>query len=301
MQVILEIQSGPLSGQTVQLEPGKSVRFGRRNIADFVLPDDTHMSSLHFMAEVEEKGVVLRDLASRNGTMVNGRSVAPAAAVYLADGDLIVAGETRFLVKIVTPRAEPVVEIPAEPVPLTPHQKLIAMLRRDFQPLYALLDAACEPSVLKVLFEAKERHLSLFEGPQGAQLAHFAPYLVRLPAESPFITTLVEQGWGKNWGVFVTCAEPLEALRHHFRHFLMVKLPDRKQVYFRFYDPRVLRLFLPTCNAEQIRLLFGPIQYYIMEDEDPDSLLRFSNKGRGVGRRKFSLASVVEAAVSQPA
>ena len=296
---MLQIQSGPLSGQTIQLEPGKTVRFGRRNIADFVLPDDTHMSSLHFMVECDEKGGVMRDLASRNGTKVNGR---PVTAVQLADGDLIVAGETRFLVVIVTPKAEPVVEAPiVEPVPLTPHQKLITMLRSDFQPLYALLDAACEPSVLKVLFEAKERHLSLFEGHQGAQLAHFAPYLVRLPAESPLITTLVEQGWGKSWGVFVTCAEPLEALRHHFRHFLMVKLPDRKQVYFRFYDPRVLRLFLPTCDAEQIRLLFGPIQYYIMEDENPDSLLRFSNKDRGVGRRKFSLAPAVEATLPQPA
>ena len=254
------------------------------------------------MVECDEKGAVLRDLASRNGTMVNGRSVAPAAAVYLAHGDLIVAGETRFLVEIVEPKPEPVVEEPvAEPVPLTPQQKLIAMLRSDFQPLYALLDAAAEPSVLKAIFESKEQYQSLFEGSQGAQLAHFAPYLVRLPAESPFIATLVEQGWGKNWGVFVTCAEPLEALRHHFRHFLMVKLPDRKQVYFRFYDPRVLRLFLPTCDAEQIRLLFGPIQYYIMEDENPDSLLRFSNKGRGVGRRKFPLAPAVEAAVEQPA
>lgn len=302
MQVVLHIQSGPQSGQSVTLEPGKSVRLGRRNIADFVLPDDTHMSSLHFIVECDEKGAVLRDLASRNGTVVNGRSVAPAAAVHLAHGDLIVAGETRFLVEIAAAKLQPVEPAVAdEPVPFTPQQKVIAMLRRDFQPLYALLDAACEPSVLKALFESKEQYQSLFEGPQGAQLAHFAPYLVRLPAESPFIATLVEQGWGKNWGVLVTCAEPLEALRHHFRQLLMVKLPDRKQVYFRFYDPRVLRLFLPTCNAEQIRLLFGPIQYYIMEDEKPDTLLRFSSKEKGVGRRKFPLAPAVEATVSQSA
>jgi pSer/pThr/pTyr-binding forkhead associated (FHA) protein len=253
------------------------------------------MSSLHFMVEYDEKGAVLRDLASRNGTAVNGRSIAPAAAVYLANGDLIVAGETRFLVKIILAKPEPVMEEPAaEPVPLTQQQKLISLLRRDFQPLYALLDAAAEPSVLKALFESKEQYLSLFEGPKGAQLAHFAPYLIRLPAESPFIATLVEQGWGKNWGVYVTCGERLDRLRHHFRHLLMVKLPDNKQVYFRFYDPRVLRLFLPTCNTQQIPLLFGPIRYYIMEDEKPDIVLRFSNKEKGVGRRKFTLALAAE-------
>ena len=59
MQAILEIRSGPLTGERIQLELGKSVRFGRRNIADFVLPDDTHMSSLHFMVEYDEKGAVL--------------------------------------------------------------------------------------------------------------------------------------------------------------------------------------------------------------------------------------------------
>ena len=65
MKVVLQIPSGPISGQTIQLDPGKTVRFGRRSFADFALPDDAHMSSLHFMVEVDEKGAVLRDLASR--------------------------------------------------------------------------------------------------------------------------------------------------------------------------------------------------------------------------------------------
>ena len=164
------------------------------------------------------------------------------------------------------------------------------MLRRDFQPLYALLDAAREPSVLKVLFESKEQYQSLFEGAQGAQLTHFAPYLVRLAARIAIHRHLSGAGLGQELGRLSSPAPSRStALRHHFRQFLMVELPDRKQVYFRFYDPRVLRLFLPTCNAEQIPLLFGPIQYYIMEDEKPDTLLRFSNKERGVGRRKFRL------------
>ncbi len=296
---MLQIQSGAQAGQGVRIEPGKPVRLGRTNIADFALPDDKHLSSLHFMVECDEKGAVLRDLSSRNGTKVNGRTV---TAVYLANGDLIVAGETRFLVEIVAAKPEPVPEAPAaaESGPLTAHEKLVAMLHSQFQPLYALLDAAREPSVLKVLFESKEQYQSLFEGPEGAQLAHFAPYLVGLPAESPFITTLVEQGWGKSWGVFVTCAQPLEVLRDHFKQFLMVELPERKQVYFRFYDPRVLRVFLPTCTADETNQFFGPIKYYLMEDEKPDTLLRFSSKDEKVGRRKFSLAPPVDAEAVAP-
>lgn len=290
MQVILQVQSGPLTGRSIRLEPGRSLRIGRIPLADFVV-NDPHMSGVHFVVECDENGCTLRDPGSSNGTLINGGRVSTA---LLANGDTITAGETIFSVQIIGEKPEaPPQAVAAVPVPSTPQEKLVAMLRGEFQPLYALLDAACEPSVLKVLFESKEQYQSLFEGPQGAQLAHFAPYLVRLPENSPLIVTLVQQGWGKNWGIYLTCQEPLEELRRHFRHFLMVKLPDRKQVYFRFYDPRILRLFLPTCTAEEISLIFGPVKYYIMEDEEPDLLLRFSNKGVGVGRRKVPLTTAV--------
>jgi len=299
MQVVLEIQSGSLVGQTIRLEPGRSVRVGRTSLADFVVAEDRHMSGVHFVIECDEKGCVLRDPGSSNGTLVNGRKVTTA---LLATGDMVFAGETTFSVQIIEDKPQAPSEVSAAtPRPSTPQEKLVAMLRGEFQPLYALLDAAFEPSVLKVLFESREQYQSLFEGPQGAQLAHFAPYLVRLPENSPLIGTLVEQGWGKNWGIYLTCQEPLEALRRHFRHFLMVKLPDRRQVYFRFYDPRVLRLFLPTCTAEEISLIFGPVKYYLIEDEKPDLLLRFSNKGLGVGRRILPLAPEPSNAEVSPA
>ena len=68
-------------------------------------------------------------------------------------------------------------------------------------------------------------------------------------------------------------------MRRHLRHFLEVQLPDGKQVYFRFYDPRVLRVFLPTCTADEINQFFGPIKQYLMEDEKPDKLLQFQQHG----------------------
>src|SRR4029077_13178445 len=139
-------------------------------------------------------------------------------------------------------------------------------LRKDFQPLYAILDGAREPSVLKVLVESGAERQSLFEGAPGAQLAHFAPYLVGLTSDSPLIETLARQAWGKSWGIFLTCELPLQEMRKHFRHFLTVKTAEG-QAYFRFYDPRVLRLFLPTCLPQEIDAIFGPVKYYLMEDE----------------------------------
>ena len=43
---------------------------------------------------------------------------------------------------------------------------------------------------------------------------------------------------------------------------------------FRYYDPRVFRAYLPTCNTEEADAVFGPVQTYIMEDENSDTLLR---------------------------
>jgi hypothetical protein len=181
-------------------------------------------------------------------------------------------------------------EIPKPPVPVAHLPRLQDLLAKDFQPLYALLDASREPSVLKVILESKEEYQSLYEGAQGAQLAHFAPYLVRVPQKSPLIETLVAQAWSKSWGVFLTCDKPLKELRTHFRHFLTVKLPDGKQVYFRYYDPRVLRLFLPTCLPEEITQFFGPVKHFLVEAEDPKLALHFTCGTKGPAKKELHLA-----------
>jgi len=281
------------------LKPGQRVRLGRASQADFAFPGDSHMSSIHFVLECSENTCCILDANSRNGTLLNGEKVSEKT---LTDGDQIVAGETRFLVRIVqdqpaVPVAAPIektVPVEAPTAPLKPENRLLTLLRKEFQPLYAVLDAAREPDVLKVLLESKVEYQSLLAGADGVKLAHFAPYLVRLPEESPLLGTLAREAWGKSWGIFLTCDDAITDLRAHFRQFLMVKQPDGKVVYFRYYDPRVLRLYLPTCTPEEVSGFFGPVTYYLIEDEKPDTLLRFSNAVRGVGLRKFSLVSEAE-------
>ena len=186
------------------------------------------------------------------------------------------------------PAAEPPKPAPKPAAP--PQPRLEDLLAKDLQPLYVLLDASREPSVLKVILESKEEHQSLFEGAQGAQLAHFAPYLVRVPQNSPLLQTLAQKAWSKSWGVFVTCDMPLKELRTHFRHFLNVKLPDGQQVYFRYYDPRVLRLFLPTCLPEEANQFFGPVKHFFMEAEDPTRGLHFTRGAKGAATKELQLA-----------
>jgi len=328
MWLELQVESGIRSGSRIALKPGRVSRIGRTAKADHSFPDDKLMSGIHFSIECTEKGCRLRDLNSSNGTFLNGKKVAEAT---LQNGDEIVAGRTKFLVRIENEKVEAPAPPPRAtaqrpsaaappasgklappsaaastaapsplappkptqkpPAPQTPQERLLALLRQDFQPLYALLDAAREPSVLKVIFESKEEYQSLYEGARGAQLTHFAPYLVRIPPKSPLLDTLVHQAWAKSWGVYLTCGRPLKDVRTHFRNFLMVKLPDGKTVNFRYYDPRVLRHYLPTCNVEEIAQFFGPVKHFLVEAEDPGLALQFTRAAKGAEKKELRLAS----------
>src|SRR5262249_33234382 len=134
-----------------------------------------------------------------------------------------------------------------------------------------------------------------YEGPKGEAIAPQGPYLVSLPKASSFLAKLVKEGWGNSWGLFLTSAAPFADVRKHFRHFLEVRLPDNKVVLFRFYDPRVLRIFLPTCTREETAEFFGPIRSFLMEANVPDLLLRFTPEARGA--RQESVPTAVPAPI----
>ena len=290
MPFFLEVRSGPQAGDRIRLELGRILRVGRTDRADVAFTEDSHMSSLHFSLGWDGAHCRVTDLNSRNGILVNGEVV---SATVVRDGDSILAGETAFLIRV---EPDPPVTVAssaaalASPaVPTTPQERLLPLMRRDLQPLYAILDAARDIRILALLVHHKEECQSLYEGPEGAKLAQVAPYLVRLTPDSKLLEALVKEGWGKSWGVYLTCAGDFQEIRRHLRHFLQVRLPDGEQVYFRFYDPRVMRIFLPTCIAEEATQFFGSIKRYVLEGEEPDQLLEFTSQSRGAEKRVLSL------------
>ncbi len=73
-----------------------TVEMGRsRQVA--IRIDQPTISRVHAELVRVAKGFALRDRASYNGTMLNGRVVAPGEALDLADGDVIALGETQLL------------------------------------------------------------------------------------------------------------------------------------------------------------------------------------------------------------
>ena len=134
MQIVLEITSGPRSGQKVRLGSGQGVKIGRTEWADFSVGEDGHMSGVHFALETDGPACYLIDLESSNGTFLNGQQVPADTKITLGDGDEILAGQTRFVLHAEgEPRRQPPAEsadsptiASAEPTAVSPASRIPA-------------------------------------------------------------------------------------------------------------------------------------------------------------------------------
>jgi hypothetical protein len=148
----------------------------------------------------------------------------------------------------------------------------------DFS-VFAILDGASVPRLPELLDESGLAYTCLYSGDMVEELARTAPYLVRLQAYHPLAQRIFAQGWGQHWGVFIASNEELSQLRKHFRQFLRVLSPEGKTLYFRFYDPRVLRTYLGTCQPKELVDFFGPCEAMALEGPRGQALLNYRLTG----------------------
>lgn len=154
--------------------------------------------------------------------------------------------------------------------------------------VFAILDGAAIPNLLDELSELQSESVCLYRGELEPDIATVAPYLVQLDDESEFAEWVIEEGWGKHWGIFAQSDADLRTMRRHLRTLLTVYDNDGKPMLFRYYDPRVLRLYLPTCNAEELQTVFGPVSAYWLEDKDPRTMVRFDLGAHGLRAKRFT-------------
>ena len=153
--------------------------------------------------------------------------------------------------------------------------------------LFAVLDGASVPELLDKLYGLSPTFCCLLKGELAPDMAEVAPYLVQLEPGSEFTNWVIGQGWGKHWGIFAATGGDLRAAARHFRAFLIVYDDAGRPLRFRYYDPRVLRTYLPTCNAEELATLFGPVTSFLLEDSDPRTALRFDLASASLGQKRL--------------
>lgn len=141
---------------------------------------------------------------------------------------------------------------------------------------YAVIDGASVAGLMEALTRNKPEYCCLFSGKLSPELVQTAPYLIKLNYKSPIVEWLFD-GWGNHYGIYAIIPENLHFndVRKHFRSFLIVKSPDNKPLFFRYYDPRVLRMILPSSSGKQIHQIFGPTKLYILEGGEENSVLQY--------------------------
>lgn len=273
-RLIVEVRYGKLAGTKKVLEPQKTLRVGRTELSDLVIQHDGTMSGIHFELQWDGQRCLLRDAKSAAGTRVGGLDVKEGEVPH---GGWIQAGDTDFMV-YVEGKTPPNRQTFDEEEQIQENNRRAAAeeaLRRlrtvaQKSSLYAVVDGARDRRIVELAREHVEAHQSLYEGPGGENFESMAPFLIGpMRANSALLDKFVLEGWGKRWGIFCTSSNRFADVRRHFRRFLMVELESNgEKVYFRFYDPGVMRVFWPSCGAAQKREISEGLDEIFVDDEN---------------------------------
>jgi hypothetical protein len=147
--------------------------------------------------------------------------------------------------------------------------------------LYAVVDAAANSAIYPGLLAlaSVEEITSLYDGNAARVCADAAPYLLALDADGAAATWLAATPWLNDATIFLRSRAAMPEVRTRLRRLTRVGAPDGRVLLFRFYDPIILRAFLPTCDIQQAAEFFDDIDEYLVFDGDV--LMRFSRAEDG--------------------
>lgn len=152
-------------------------------------------------------------------------------------------------------------------------------------PKYAVLDGARDKRITSLAQGELVR--CLYRGTLPRELTDAAPHLMRLwPGNEP-TERFFKQGWHESWGVLLAYTGPIKGLYRHLRQFLRVRGEDGRAFAFRWYDPRVLRVYLDACNAGELEQFFGPVTAFAVEAEERDRFLVFRRCSEGFEQLRY--------------
>lgn len=167
--------------------------------------------------------------------------------------------------------------------------------------VFAIQDAAADLRIHPNLVLAMTDSACLYEGKLPPALLEAAPHLVRLAALSPYTRWYVSEGRGRDWGIFAQSKARLPDLLRHFQSLMRVRSESGRAMTFRFFDPRVMRAYLPTCTAKELAAVFGPVERFFVESAEPGELLRFGVDNGRLVQTRIALAGRAPSATAPQA
>jgi hypothetical protein len=113
-----------------------------------------------------------------------------------------------------------------------------------------------------------------------------SPYLVEINLNEKFANWLFREGWGDNWGIYFISNADQEDLYQYFKSLLLMEDECGKELYFRYYDPRVFRSYIPTCTPVELETLFEFAERFLVEQDGGDQINLYLSDN-GVLRREY--------------
>lgn len=167
------------------------------------------------------------------------------------------------------------------PRPDCPLRAYLAKRVQSDERLFAVVDAARDYELALAARDRADftRHLgTLFEGGLAKRLEHVAPHLISIDPASAYVDAL-QQRMGRSASLLLATQADPESLRNHLRSVFVSRDETGIELSFRFYDPRVLRTFLPTCSPGQLREFFGPVRAWSVEAARPGAIVHYTLVG----------------------
>ena len=169
-------------------------------------------------------------------------------------------------------------------------------LREQFWPkgprpdIWMVIDCSRDHRIYPALTYSGLRYECLFAGELAIPLQRSAPYLVQLELDDRATIRMIEDGFGESWGMFLRADVSIKTIRKHLRTLLRVQAPNGRYMLFRYWDPRVLRIYLPTCLPDELRRFCGPIEQIWVEDTPVNSrFLRFADRGAKLEKMELEI------------
>ncbi|UWR01127.1 DUF4123 domain-containing protein (plasmid) [Rhodobacteraceae bacterium S2214] len=112
------------------------------------------------------------------------------------------------------------------------------------------MDAAKIPNLIEFLGASDQPHRCIYHSNDDPALEAVAPWLVQLDPHADFTKKLFTSSdlpwdfWEKKPGFYLRSNQDIDQLTQHFRRYVQVPDPTGKHMFFRFWEPDVLALYL---------------------------------------------------------
>lgn len=145
--------------------------------------------------------------------------------------------------------------------------------------VFCIIDGAGDEKIFPMLKSSDWDYVCLYrkgvhyEGERMTDdFAATAPYVITLDPRKITVEKFSMDRIGKHQVIFLESGASTEEVAKHCSGMLKAMDEDGKVFGFRYYDPRVLRVYLPTCTEEELFIFFGDIDTIWVEGEEEDML-----------------------------